>query len=248
MNYEEGQALTLRWLREAGLAAGAHVLDVGCGPGNLARLVFEQIGAGGRLVGIDQNEAYLAQARDQHAGRDATFLYADLAGDLPADIGTFDAIIGRRVLMYLPDPVATLRHLAVHLRPGGIVFFQEFILFDSPTMLPLHDRVRSWMVQMLAAEQASSQLGRHLPSLFLQAGLPAPVVRAEADVASPGQPDSLADRIRFVLPRLVEAGISAAEIDLDTLAPRLQAERDTLGQAWFGELAVAAWAKRGESG
>lgn len=109
--------------------------------------------------------------------------------------------------------------------------------------MPLHDLVRSWMVTMLAAERGSWQLGRDLPRLFASAGLPAPVMRAEADVASPGQPDSLVHRIRFVLPRLVGAGISAEEIEVDTLADRLQAERDTLGQAWFGELAVAAWAK-----
>jgi len=88
MTYEEGQALTLRWLGEAGLAACARVLDVGCGPGNLARLVFEHIGAGGSLVGLDRDVAFLEQARAQHQGRDATFLHADLAGELPRDLGT----------------------------------------------------------------------------------------------------------------------------------------------------------------
>ena len=243
MTYEEGQALTLRWLGDAGLTACARVLDVGCGPGHLARLVFERIGVGGALVGLDRDVAFLDQARAQHQGRDATFLHADLAGELPRDLGTFDAIVGRRVLMYLPDPAATLRRLVTHLRPGGTVFFQEFILLDSPTLLPLHDRVRGWMKTMLEEERASWQFGRQLPRVFSEAGLPPPVMRAEADVASPGQPDSLADRVRFVLPRLMQAGISADDIDIDTLAARLRAERDSRGEPWFGELAVAAWVK-----
>ena len=121
MTYEEGQALTLRWLGDAGLTACARVLDVGCGPGHLARLVFERIGVGGALVGLDRDVAFLDQARAQHQGRDATFLHADLAGELPQDLGIFDAIVGRRVLMYLPDPAATLRRLVTHLRPGGTV-------------------------------------------------------------------------------------------------------------------------------
>lgn len=243
MTYDEGQALTLRWLGDAGLAACARVLDVGCGPGNLARLILERIGAGGSLVGLDRDVAFLEQARAQHQGRDATFLAADLAGELPRDLGTFDAIVGRRLLMYLPDPAATLRRLLTHLRPGGTVFFQEFILLDSPTLLPLHDRVRGWMKTMLQEERASWQFGRELPRVFSAAGLPPPVMRAEADVASPGQPDSLADRVRFVLPRLMQAGISADDIGIDTLAARLRAERDACGEPWFGELAVAAWVK-----
>jgi SAM-dependent methyltransferase len=243
MTYEEAQALTLRWLGEAGLAPGARVLDFGCGPGHLSGLLLSHVGEHGSVVGLDHHEGFLAQARAQHAGRDATFLLADLREPLPADLGSFDAVVGRRVLMYLPDPAIALRRLSALLRPGGIVFVQEFILSDTPTALPLHDRARGWLQQMLEGERASWQLGRELPRLFLEAGLPAPVMRAEADVAAPGHPDTLADRIRWMLPRLAEAGISAADIDIDTLAHRLRAERDTLVQAWFGELAVAAWAK-----
>jgi hypothetical protein len=100
------------------------------------------------------------------------------------------------------------------------------------------------MRTMLEAEGASWQMGRELPRLYAEAGMSAPVLRAEVDVASPGQPDSLVDRIRFVLPRLAEAGISAEEIGVESLGARLQAERDGLGQAWFGEVAVAGWSTR----
>ena len=39
--------------------------------------------------------------------------------------GQFDAIVGRFILMFLPDPVATLRSLARRLHPGGVMVFQE---------------------------------------------------------------------------------------------------------------------------
>jgi hypothetical protein len=45
------------------------------------------------------------------------------------------------------------------------------------------------------------------------------------------------------MPRLVEAGIPAEVIDLDTLAARLSAERDRVGAPWFADMAVAAWAR-----
>ena len=37
----------------------------------------------------------------------------------------FDALGGRLVLMYLPDPTAALKQLLTRLHPGGIVMFQE---------------------------------------------------------------------------------------------------------------------------
>ncbi|MEQ1565304.1 MAG: methyltransferase domain-containing protein [Myxococcota bacterium] len=245
MTHEEAQAVTLRWLGEAGVAPGARVLDFGCGPGHLTGLLLSCVGEGGSVVGLDNHEGFLTSARAQHAGRDVVFHTADLRGPLPQDLGSFDAVIGRRVLMYLPDPRAALERLCALLRPGGLVFVQEFVLFDTPTALPLHDRVRGWLQQMLEREGVSWQFGRELPRLFSGAGLPAPVMRAEAAVAAPGHPDTLAERIGWMVPRLVDAGIAAADIDIDSLADRLRAERDTVGQPWFGELAVAAWARTG---
>jgi SAM-dependent methyltransferase len=243
MTYEEGQALTSRWLGAAGLAAGQRVLDLGCGPGNLARLALDHIGPGGQLVGLDRDEAFLAAARAQHAGRDARFAAADLRGPLPEDLGAFDAVLLRRVLMYLPDPAGLLRRAAVHLRPGGLIFVQELIMDEPPASLPLHRACFGWLRRMLDREGASASFGRGLPALFRAAGLPAPVVRAEADVAAPGQPCTLAHRLRFVLPRLAEAGVDLAEVQIDTLEARLRAERDATGEAWWGDLAVAAWAR-----
>lgn len=243
MNYEEGQAITGRWLTDAGIGPGQRVLDVGAGPGSVTALLLDRLGPDGEVVGIDNNDPFLDQARARHAGRNATFRHVDLAGPLPDDLGTFDAIVGRRVLMYLPDPAATLTRLRLLLRPGGLVFFQEFVLDDAPTALPLHDTVRSWLITMLRAESASWTLGQDLPKLFAAAGLPWPVMRAEVDVACPGQPDSLLDRLRFVLPRLAAVGIDEATIGLDTLSQRLHDERAAAQTAWMADIAVAGWAR-----
>ena len=245
MTYEEGQALTSRWLGAAGLRPGQRVLDLGCGPGNLARLAFDHIGDSGALVGLDRDPAHLAAAAAQHAGRPATFLRADLADPLPDGLGDFDAVILRRVLMYLPDPAALLRAAAARLRPGGLIFAQELVMEPPPPALPLHRAAVGWLRQMLDHEGASHRMGLELPRLFAAAGLPAPAMRAEADVAAPGQPCTLAFRLRFVLPRLAEAGVDLNDVQIDTLEARLRAERDQTGEVWMGDLAVAGWARVG---
>jgi len=47
------------------LIPGMRVLDVACGTGIVARLSAPQVGATGRVVGLDTNEAMLAVARAQ---------------------------------------------------------------------------------------------------------------------------------------------------------------------------------------
>ena len=44
------------------------------------------------------------------------------------DSELFDAVIGRWVLMYQPDPVDTVRRLARMVRAGGTVAFQEMVM------------------------------------------------------------------------------------------------------------------------
>ena len=78
------------------------------------------------MVGVDRDAIALAKARSWSGAACTTnvrFVEADLT-DLQID-GDFDAIVGRFVLMFLPDPIATLRSLARRLRPGGVIVFQE---------------------------------------------------------------------------------------------------------------------------
>ena len=51
-----------------GASAGAHVLDLGCGTGDDARLLAGLVAPGGTVVGIDHSETMIAQARERAAG------------------------------------------------------------------------------------------------------------------------------------------------------------------------------------
>ncbi|MFK0687809.1 class I SAM-dependent methyltransferase [Mesorhizobium sp. IMUNJ 23033] len=104
-----------------------HVLDLGCGVGDVSLLAGQLVGPSGSVLGIDrsQDAVETAERRAVAAGQCywVRFASADFASFVPER--KFDAIIGRLILMYLPEPAETLRRLAGFLRPGGIVAFQE---------------------------------------------------------------------------------------------------------------------------
>lgn len=60
----------------------------------------------------------------------------------------FDAGVGRFVLMWLPNPLVVLKRVVRHLRPGGVVAFQDndftfSIIASAP--LPLFDTMNAWL-------------------------------------------------------------------------------------------------------
>jgi len=89
-------------------AAGATVLDIGCGTGLNFAGVLNSIGSNGRLIGIDSSQSMLARAkrRIEHAGwKNVTLLHADVL-DLAevlalAELGNIDTVLATYVLSLL---------------------------------------------------------------------------------------------------------------------------------------------------
>src|SRR5438874_13735953 len=101
--------LTERMLWAAGACAGMHVLDVGCGVGDVSFLVSELVGQDGSVIGIDVDSVALEVAESRRAARQLTnveFRVGDVGSvDFERQV---DAAVGRFVLMYVDDPTAVL--------------------------------------------------------------------------------------------------------------------------------------------
>lgn len=96
---------TRRLFEQAGITAGMKVLDVGSGTGDVALLLANMIGPGGTVVGVESNPTILntARARVDEAGlSNVAFLVGDIES-MQFD-ASFDAIVGRFVLIHLPSP------------------------------------------------------------------------------------------------------------------------------------------------
>lgn len=236
---------------EAGIAPGMRVLDLGSGAGDVALLAAEAVGPTGAVVGVDRNATVLAvaRARAEAAGfAHLSFVEGDIAEAAPDQ--TFDAIVGRLVLMYLPDPAATLRELAARLRPGGIVAFGEYNLTPESIRayppVPLFARCCMWLQAAFQHAGAETQMGDKLYATYRAAGLPEPRLQyaSSAGGADWGGFTVFAEVLRTLMPLIVRAGIATAEeVEIDTLEDRMRAEAVAHGSILKMPDLVGAWAR-----
>jgi len=104
--------------RFAAIPSQSRVLDVGCGPGSLARYLARD---GHSVTGIDADPLMIDRA--QYLATEISGVTFEL-GDvrkLRFSDGSFDAVLATNVLFLIPDPLAGLREMARVVRPGGIV-------------------------------------------------------------------------------------------------------------------------------
>jgi 2-polyprenyl-3-methyl-5-hydroxy-6-metoxy-1,4-benzoquinol methylase len=245
--YLEG--ITEDVLRQAGLAHGMRVLDIGCGAGDLSLLAARIVGERGSVLGVDRASSTLEIARRRVTATGVTnvrFAEAELAA-FETD-QEFDAIVGRLVLLYLPEPATVLRRLSRHLRPGGIVAFHEFDMSES-SQVPqsaLFAKTRGLILEAFTAGGAETDMGTKLYTTFLEAGLPPPNMNATTVVAcgpTTAGYEHFMRVLRSLLPLVERYRLAnVAEIDIDTLATRLRNDATANARVAFLPRNVGAWA------
>lgn len=108
----------------AALQPGERVLDLACGSGLIARLVAPQVGATGRVTGLDINAPMLDVARSLPPVAGAPIAWVQgsaTAMDLPD--ASFDAILCQQGFQFFSDKPAALREMHRVLAPGGRLAF-----------------------------------------------------------------------------------------------------------------------------
>jgi hypothetical protein len=161
----------------------------------------------------------------------------------------FDAIIGRLVLMYYADPVASLANLRRSLRVGGLMIFQELDpgACRSFPVCPLYRTCVDLICRTIQIRGARPQLGMELYSVFIAAGFPNPRLRTGGFIAG-GSDYSvcmhIAEAVRSLIPAMERFGIATgSELDVETLAERLQREI-VRGAVVTSPSLIGAWSRK----
>jgi precorrin-6B methylase 2 len=247
--------LTADVLRRAGIESGMEVLDLGCGVGDVSVLAATMVGELGAVLGIDRAASSVETARRRAAAlgmRNVRFETAELDAFDSAE--RFDAIIGRFVLLYQPDPIAVLRRFRNLLKPNGIIAFQEMDM-ETASQVPTSETftcILSWILGGFKAGGAELNMGSKLLGAFLNAGLPRPTMIAASRAES--GPDSkvyaiLAQIVQSLLPLVERTGATTAEeADTGTLAERLRQDAVANESVTFWPRLVGAWSRLPKSG
>ncbi|MBF0417951.1 MAG: class I SAM-dependent methyltransferase, partial [Magnetococcales bacterium] len=104
--------------------AGKQVLDAGCGSG---RFSWSMASMGATVTAIDQSEAGVANTQTACAefGDKVEVIQHNLLAPLPID-KQFDLVWSFGVLHHTGDTYRAFRHVARHVKPGGLIFLMIY--------------------------------------------------------------------------------------------------------------------------
>jgi ubiquinone/menaquinone biosynthesis C-methylase UbiE len=235
-------------LTRAGIGPGMHALDVGCGVGDVSFIAARMVGPDGTVTGLDIAQPALSVARRRAAVAGAnrvTFEAGDLMHHEPGR--QFDAVIGRFILLHMPDPAAALSRVLRHLEPGGIVAFVEMDIGAATAIpeSPMFDRYLSYITEVYARVGLEPNMGSRLFATFRAAGL-TPHLIGSVRVEGPWDStlyEYFVESLRILSPVIEKTGIATREeIGLDTLEERLRAEALASDRCFFFPRVVGGWA------
>ena len=154
------------------LGPGHHVLEAGCGPGTALPALLEQVGPGGRVVGIDPTVAFIEDARRRAAARGAAnveYREGDIR-EIPYPDAAFDAAFCDKVLIHVGPTQRAIAEMIRVTKPGGRVGALEWDL----CAMSLHSdepELTATMIALGCEMQHRGGAGRALKDLFQAAGL-----------------------------------------------------------------------------
>jgi len=192
---------TRQMLDMAQLQPGQRILDIAAGAGEPAVGAAERVGPGGYVLATDISEGIVELARQVAAERGLAQMETRVMDGEKLDLpdASFDAVLCRLGLMYMPQPITALREWRRTLREGGRV---AVMVFSTPERNPWGAvpasiiRRRAQLAPPVPGQPGPFSLGGSgvLEKLFSQAGFSKPEVRA---VPAPHRMGSAAEYVQL---------------------------------------------------
>ncbi len=175
----------------AGFCRGAHLIDLGSGPGFTTFDLAELVGPAGTVCALDKAGYFLQHIERQAVARSITnvlTLNADLVNDPVA--GTFDGAFCRWFLAFLRDDLAAvLENIHGCLRQGGTFAAMEYLTLGSLTSAPRDPAfdayTHAWEL-FYADNGGDTNVGANLPLKLARTGFEIANIQSVGGLARPG--------------------------------------------------------------
>ncbi|MFN8459272.1 MAG: methyltransferase domain-containing protein [Anaerolineae bacterium] len=243
---------TRAFFQAAGISSGMRVLELGSGTGDVSLVLADLVGPSGRVVGVELKPTAVGTARSRLSAagwRNVEYLAGAIeSAELEQD---FDAVVGRFVLMWLPDPLVVLERVVSHLRPGGVVAFQDNdftfgAMASAP--LPLFDQVNAWLKDTMVQDGPDYHLGLKMQHLYQRVGLTTPQFTFDASIGTGNNwtgYQHLAETIEMLKPLMHQRGIALpAEIATSDLAEKIRQEVVENNAVIILPAIIGAWSRK----
>ena len=174
---------------DAEVSEGLTVADFGCGPGKVAVELAKRVGPTGHVHAIDINASFLEFAKenaDKADVSDRLTTHQNDGASLPFSDNSLDRVTARNTIMYVDDPVTTLREFHRVLREDGLAHAIDgdwYMMVAEPVE---HDLWRSF-VKASAHACRNADMGRKLYATFSDAGFQNVRVSVIANVDTSGR-------------------------------------------------------------
>ena len=162
------------FLLRSGLKRGDHVIDVGCGIGELTCWLAEQVGPEGKVVAIDISveQLELAKRRAKEKKLSNIEFYELSIYDLNKLNSQFDLVYSRYVIDHIVEQQRALQIMSDITREGGVICCESSAVntrtaFSYPPILA-RDKLHAWFDSLRRLSICSSELGFRLPSMMRQ--------------------------------------------------------------------------------
>ena len=228
---------TIGRLQRLGVTTGWRCLEVGAGRGSIARWLAEHVSPTGSVVAVDINPRFLTGMPENVEVRALDIREDEL------EVGTYDLVHCRALLMHLPEPADTLSRLVAAVPPGGVLLAEEgdyglYHYGGHPDAEALTERAHQALNAATAAGVVNARFGRALPAMLAESGLELCGSEIETRVTTPGEPNYEFARVTTLesLPALIAAGIMD-----DGNAERLESYFGQPGTVITSASVVAAW-------
>jgi SAM-dependent methyltransferase len=163
------RAMLESYLSEIDFAAGARVLEIGCGTGAVTRVLARWPGVT-EAIGIDPSSVFIAKARELSAAlENVAFEQAD-GRALPFADRDFDAVVFHTTLCHVPQPDRALSEAFRVLRAGGTLAICDGDYATITVALGEHDPLQACIEATKSAFLNDMWLVRRLPALLRAAG------------------------------------------------------------------------------